>query len=415
MEESLNSAVQNYPGDASSRITIVKQSLLKTAALIGRPLEIWFITDLALFDADIAADHLEIEHGRGRESDGSIKVTNLAGDSYDIGFWFDESLRALKVRVAAEVNVSPEQVSLVLSDGNLLSQGGLHRSDARLLVDCGLKDGMQLTLVTMSRSTFGSSSEYAADVRVVELMQPLQSAVEQSMGFCFDEFTPVSYIAGPRPKLKKEHLLMISLMSRPSAEARTVLTCVMMMQPLGNENPDDGWNGAVRMLNDPRFCQALANYDGANLKDSEKGDISVYQIGRIKDLLDQRSLFRGDRLAKMNVGVYCLWRWLFAMLPLFLEVDSTLGRWAHEMRFAEHFVKCRISNGSYLHVCVQLPSRDAMGHKAATVLAVQPNKACGESIEWFAPHRDMTLPTVTSTGKIAHPGGKITSKPKVWR
>lgn len=415
--ERLKEAVQNYPGDASGRIAIVTKSLQKTAALIGRPLEIWFITDSTLFDGDVAANHLDMEHRRGRESDGFIKVANLAGDLYDIRFWLDESLRAFKVRVSAEVHVSLEQISLIDSDGNQLSKCGLHRSDARRLAECGVKDGMQLTLAIAACSTFGSSIEYAADETIVELMKPLQSTVEQLMGSRFDEFTPVSYIAGPRPKLKREHLLMISLMSRPSEETRIILTCVMMMQPLGNENPDDGWNGAVRMVNDSRFCQALADYDVSVLKESENRYIPARQIGRIKDMLNHtsmRGLFRGDPLAKISVGVYCLLRWLFAVLPLGLEVDSALGQWAAEMRSVDHFVKCHIGNDSYLHVCVHPPPRDAISQEAACVLAVQSNKACSEPIEWFLPNCDMTLRTSTSTGQIAYPGGKIRSKPKVW-
>lgn len=337
---------------------------------------------LQLFDENYSRVKPSNEH------DCTATFRTLAGAEHTISFSREETLRALRSRVASELGFFTDQVGIMLPNGSRLGETGLRREDATTLEDCGFIDGAEATVVVVQEPGDGCM-EKLVDDDLRRRVTPLRAQAEALAGAKWDEFVPVSYAIGLNPTAAAPHfmagdMLALSMMVNMPKNAAHVIECVFLMRPIGDEDINLSWSGASEMLRKPHFLTALAGYDGTSLRESAQGNISERQVTRIRDILGQIHE-DATRLARFNASVYILFRWILYALPMVAPASSL--SWARQMQGTERVVKCRIHAGAYVHVCVRssMLNYPVTGGYGWKVVGVDSNMKLSDPIEWMPP------------------------------
>lgn len=402
---SLETAVQHWPGDATERINITLDSLKLVSHKIGGEFEVCFTDDIKVAEGKVHESSLPSKIG----SSSSAVFRTLNGFEYTVSFGPEETVRALRSRLAGLAGAFTDQVTIVLPNGTRLGEAQLRRDDARELAECGLVDGTEATLVVIAEPG-DMCQERAVSDDLSKLIAPLKVEAQRRAGVQFQEFVPISYSTGLNPMLAPQHLrkkdlfhLSVTASNSLSQEVRAIIWCVDRMNVLGSQAD------CADVLADPHFVQALVTYDRTHVSESQANDIYDTLAALDMDKL-------GASLARFSPAAYILLRWVLAWLPTL--VSPTLLRQACALQKSECIVKCRVGNGSYVHISVNCGLATSALHfhrlGAENLSCVVSGKKINDLIEWFPPQVASDLVDNADAG-ILQRVASIRRKSGAWR
>ncbi|CAD7925016.1 unnamed protein product [Amoebophrya sp. A120] len=120
--------------------------------------------------------------------------------------------------------------------------------------------------------------------------------------------------------LDKKDITEVKAFTTPPPAVAAVTKCIMILRPLGKENPADGWAGAKAMMSDTGFLRSLQTYPKDDMKERQIQQIRVVFNADKETLVDND----GAKMKTISKAGYGLLQWTLAMTKYY-DVAKTVA------------------------------------------------------------------------------------------